>query len=210
MKKWILFDVWRTLVYLPRESDPEEKIIKVFGLNSSYDEVSKIICVNYSGNPKNDSAVMLKRLGISTTPSNLNKLQKIIDEEQKVMRLYADVRSVLCKLRKNGYCVGIFSETWPFPTHKIEDFLDGCKDFSAYSCYVNMMKADGRLLNYCLEKFHVPKKEVLAIGDNMTSDIGSANRIGVPSVLLDRKNQNAKYNPRITNLHQLPSYLQSL
>ena len=85
------------------------------------------------------------------------------------------------------------------------DFLP-CKtcDFNEYSD-VDNLDSHAEII---LEKLNLTNKEVIMVGDTLESDILGANKMGITSVLLNRRKENYKNNPikpnyEINNLEQV-------
>tara|TARA_B110000196_G_scaffold154265_1_gene132848 strand:- start:272 stop:685 length:414 start_codon:yes stop_codon:yes gene_type:complete len=69
-------------------------------------------------------------------------------------------------------------------------------------------KPNNKPFEIILEKLNLTNKEVIMVGDTLESDILGANKMGITSVLLNRRKENYKNNPikpnyEINNLEQV-------
>ena len=68
-------------------------------------------------------------------------------------------------------------------------------------------KPNGKVFELAMEKYNLKPSEIIHIGDSLTNDVFGANKMGITSVWLNRKNKENKteYKPNIevNNLNEL-------
>lgn len=118
-----------------------------------------------------------------------------------VWRLYPEVQSVLKKLKKDGYILGVVSN-WDSRLIKI---LEGLKlrktfDLIVISALVGTAKPDPKIFKIALKKAGVKPEEALHIGDRYQDDYFGAKSAGIIPVLLSR---NGNYHARARTICSL-------
>lgn len=122
-----------------------------------------------------------------------------------VWRLYPETKSVLRKLKKKGYLLGIVSN-WD---SRLINILNGLKltetfDVIVISALVGAAKPDPKIFKLALKKAGVRPEETVHIGDRYEEDYCGAKSAGLLPVLLSR---NGASHPHVQAVHSLAELL---
>ncbi len=131
--------------------------------------------------------------------------------------VYPDTIPTLVRLREAGYRIGIVSNLpWGVPSelwrdeltrHEIEPFID----FTVFCVDVGFRKPSPVIFRQALDRLGVEPHETCFVGDEPIWDVAGAEGVGIPAVLMDRKNRHTDFaGPRVTSLVQLVEKLELL
>jgi putative hydrolase of the HAD superfamily len=204
-EKVILFDLWGTLVengtYSPmrqtykalrprlRFGDFVQKFEEAFMLQEyeSQDEAFDAAC---------------KALNVESKKFITDKLIGLWNKNRLLSKMYQETLPVLEDLRTTHKVV-IVSNSDCFVKSVIEKFELADKVDGIYlSCDTGKLKTDGSLILHALEQIGGSPEDALMVGDSIETDIKGAEKAGVRSVLIDRRDKR-EYDPKITNLTQV-------
>jgi putative hydrolase of the HAD superfamily len=81
--------------------------------------------------------------------------------------------------------------------------LTGHVEFAVTSGDVGFEKPDPRIFHTALERSGVEAAKSMMVGDSITSDLRSAERVGIRAVLMDRYNNHPWHDehPRVTDVY---------
>ncbi len=120
--------------------------------------------------------------------------------------LYEDVVPTLAALRAAGLRIGLVSnsarDVREFAVHHALDVDAGISSF-----HHGRSKPHASIFRAVLDLLDVKAAEAAMVGDQITDDIEGARAIGMVAILLDRDRLHPDFEPRITNLAELPSQL---
>lgn len=108
-------------------------------------------------------------------------------------RVFEDTLPFLSHARTRGIRVVIVSNTtWGSPAHLWRELLDviglsACVDASVFCRDVGRRKPDPMVYRYAMEVAGTPPESCLFVGDNPVWDVEGPERVGIRSVLLDRR-----------------------
>ena len=120
--------------------------------------------------------------------------------------LYDDVIPVLDVLRRAGLKIGLVSnsarDVHAFARHHALDIDAGISSF-----HHGKTKPHASIFRAVLDLLGVEPTEAAMVGDTIEADIEGALALGMQAVLVDRLDLRQDYEPRIEDLHALPSVL---
>jgi putative hydrolase of the HAD superfamily len=122
--------------------------------------------------------------------------------------VFPDAIPMLDAIRARGIRMGVVSN-WP-PT--LEQTLEraGLRryfDVIVSSGIVGFAKPHPRIFEIAAEALGLAPTQILYVGDDLEHDAFAALRVGMQSVLLDRKGRFASHTPRISELRMLEAFL---
>lgn len=151
----------------------------------------------------------LKRLGIEDAQFGAELAKRFVENRKKNPFLYEETFRVLDELKGNYQLVLITNGSPSLQQTKLEitPELVPYFDYIIISGDFGVGKPETSIFEHALELCGVKKEEALMIGDNRMTDILGANRVGIPSVWINRKNElpieEVTPTYEITNLEQL-------
>jgi HAD superfamily hydrolase (TIGR01549 family) len=135
-----------------------------------------------------------KTLGIPQDEELIDiQIESFYETIKNKVELYDDVISNLKKLVKNGYKLGLFSNTpWECPGYLMERIMKKKKIYRyfairLFSGDIELRKPDPAVFDILLNKVHELKSNMIYIGDREV-DIKTAVNFGIPSIHLNRIN----------------------
>ena len=196
--KAIFFDLYNTLV---KSGDPEAHIIKEFGLKMSYLEDGLIYCgKTKNGSISEFSKDIIGKLGINASEENLQKMKKIIANELTIVKPFTDAEPALRTLKKQGYKLGLISNSWGLGTEKVKKtskILD-LFDAMVFSHKTGKFKPNQGIFRECCRRLKIKPWQAIMVGDSTRSDVIGAARLGMRGILLNRTGQ------RVENFGKVP------
>ena len=180
MIKLVIFDVWNTLTYNPIKL--KEEILKVLPLSPDYVQ-SKLNKLNLEGisdedffNQLTDNKEIIDDL--------LIKWKKI----NKEVRIFEDVNDVLNELKKDKKLALLSNSTSNTLNILKEKNLFNFFDKIYLSCDYGITKPDIGFFKIITKDFNLNPKECIMVGDKVKEDLVPAKKLGIITVLVDRKN----------------------
>ena len=185
-------------------------VARDFGYDTSDDDVSKILA--HVDNHIKEHTINKKIHTTSSKESELfwleinkmifmlsgikntnNEIEKLAHEMERrfnsgeISKAFDDSHSVLKKLKKHGYVIGIITNGTEGISNTIEK-LGFCEhiDFCIISSVVGWEKPSREIFDIALKKAGVLPEETIHIGDDLITDIAGANNSGIEPILLDR------------------------
>jgi len=202
MIKLLIFDVGETLLnyHLSMGKLDVRVLRKLFNVKAKESEIQKIIDnldLKYANsyNLKTTfseliSKAILNRYGISTSKYKgfLKEVNKMLD--YKEIKPYPDVLPVIKKLKKK-YCIATLANVHEKGFHKkLLAKTEVGKHFhlNLDSDLVGIRKPSIKIFKMILNHFKIKPTETVMIGDSPTADIFGAKRLGIHTILLNRRN----------------------
>lgn len=182
----ILFDVYGTLLEIPRPTRPFRKLYE-------------IACFQGSRMPANvKSEMMSKRmtlretaewLGVQVSIESLQALERELAEELDSIRAFPEVPGVLSALRESGYTLAVCSNLAAPYVEPARNLLAPYIDVAVWSCDVGRVKPEPEIYLLAVEKMGLSADEVLMVGDTYRTDVAGPLAVGLRARLLDRGNR---------------------
>lgn len=206
--KAIIFDFWGTLVengIYPSPSKQAKYILRVRKpFNEFIIEFEKAFMSQKFENLSEAFDKVIKDFGLNPPPFVRDKLVGMWNKNTILAKPYPETTEVLKELRNQGFFLALAANCEQFSVDQVLDKYQMRElfDVIALSYEEGVLKSQGKLFTKALDKLGVEKEECLVVGDSVESDIEGARHIGIPSVLIDRKN-NRDYPDKITSLKEL-------
>jgi len=188
MIKLIIFDLWDTLAY--RGHGTLKKISEKTGIKiqkRKYIKIYENSVQTKRWKSKFEAYKNLcKNLGIGTIKQNINFLIKIRDKVEAKTKLFPYTIPMLRQLRKQGYKIGLISNTSIFSIEQIKKKTNLLKyiDYPLPSFEVGVIKPNVKIFKEMLRRTKFKPKEVIMIGDTYENDILPARSIGMNAIHL--------------------------
>jgi len=111
---------------------------------------------------------------------------------------------------KKDYKLALLSNTDNFSLQQVMDKFDLEKYFDHVflSCETGTLKGDPESYRQVLEALDVKPEDALMVGDSPQSDLVSAEKAGVPAVLIDRRGWSEDY-PAVGSLNEIRDHIES-
>ncbi len=153
---------------------------------------------------------VIKEFGIRPPHFVIEKCVGMWNKNMLLAKTFNDTKEVLKELKKD-YKLVLIANSDPFSVPAvIEKFgLEEFFDEIVYSYKEESLKSEGELYDIALKKLDLKKDEVIMLGDSIESDIESADKFGIRSVLVDRKDKR-EFSPKIVGLNQIKDTIKTL
>ncbi len=229
MLKHIFFDLDRTLWDFEKNSKTaleglfiehkiHEKVKNFYDFLNIYQNVNRDLWVDYG-----KGKITKEFLRITRFAKTLDKL-KIYDEELALKldvgyvnnspfqtNLFPNAIETLTELKNSGYKMHIITNGFKevqqikLENSKLAPFFE--KIVSSEEAGAS--KPNAKIFKHSLELAQAKINESVMIGDDLNTDIGGANAIGMQSIHFDPENRYRKRNsqPKISDLNELPELL---
>lgn len=128
--------------------------------------------------------------------------KEIFEVPSNTFRLFDDVIPCLEALKSKGYKLAILSN-WDVSLHRCVEAHGIYSYFDAVfaSLEEGVEKPDSKFFQICLDRFGVAPHETFHVGDDQHDDFDGAQKIGIPTALIDRSTTMRR--PVISSLDQL-------
>ncbi len=189
MIRAIIFDLWNTLV---SDSVGLSGFKELLSKKMSLDEIIPLFertvqlkRVNSYAELKNSILVVFNEKNNSKVAGELDRLYL---KEINRADFFADSVRCLVELRRNGYKLGLLSNSDNLIIDVVEKKLSISKYFDevCYSFDIGAIKPDKKAFDFVLRKLRVKPSEALMIGDSMRADIFGSSQIGLKNCLINR------------------------
>jgi len=188
MIKLIVFDLWDTLAYKDTFIRSTLQIFKKIKILIPYDKFVKIyeqsVQTKKWGSKYDAYKNLCKNLGIETSDRNIKLIMFIRDRAEAKTKLFPHTLSMLKQLKKQGYKIGLISNTSTFSIEplkktKLLDYID----YPLFSFDVGIIKPNPKIFKILLKKSKCKPEEAIMIGDTFEDDILPAKNIGMNTIL---------------------------
>ncbi|MDH5450477.1 MAG: HAD family hydrolase [Candidatus Bathyarchaeota archaeon] len=216
--KAVLFDLGRTLVKTAYFPKIYKRILQIYGVKVSSEEVLKA----HRDNEKEFDVVKgqlqlgkdfwikwnLRVLESVSIQQNRRLLAKKIDElwwEYADAEVYPDVMETLAQLKAKGVKVGMVTNGLK---KDFEQILARLKLTNYFDVVVgidtcNKGKPDKEIFLYALDKLRVRPEEAVFVGDSLKYDYEGAKKAGLKPLLIDREGKSSENVETIRNLTEV-------
>ena len=207
MIKAVIFDLWGTLTYNKNHIGSYiQKIINIIGSENQekFKELRKEWYVhNYSS-----EEFFSKLLNKVNKPAPFkDELIRIWNSQLESANLYDDTIGILESLKRKNVKLILISNTTPISNDVIKKLnIQGYFNLVFFSCNEGTLKPSPFVYQKILSKLNLKPEEVIAVGDQIETDIQGAETYGIKAVLLDRENKQ-DYKHKIYDLDEIEFFL---
>jgi len=218
MIKAVLFDLGGTLIQTAEIPEIFRRILKVFGIEVSCEEVSN---AHEANKAELDVAAgqircgmefwtefnsqLLRRLGIENNVETLAKNITNLWWDNADLRFYSDVPKALSWLKARNIKVGVVTNALREDYEQILQRLGATRLFDVVVGIDDCKRAkpDKQIFFYALERLGVKPDEVLFVGNELEADYEGAKGAGLKALFIDRERKNSCKINRLTTLKEL-------
>ena len=149
---------------------------------------------------------VLESFGMTPRPDIIEKLIGVWNKNWLFAQPYPDTKECLERLKKEGYTLGLVSNTQIQSVEKVLEKHDLEKYFDtlALSYKEGKLKTTGELITIALQRLRKKTEDVVFIGDSEETDIRGAERAKVTPILIDRRGTRPEHSQRIESLDEIP------
>ncbi len=188
----IIFDLGKTLMFIPNEYDLESGIAKLVG--QTRENVAMIIydlCHKYLKISAEDFTNKLcQKLNKNNKPDLGNNLRTICQNSVQESRLQSDALYALSTLKKRGYKLSLVSNTSPLSKSRIQKLnIVDYFDYIVFSCDVGYSKPDPRIFLHAIHLMGIVPQQTCIIGDRIRTIALGADILGARLILVERRMQ---------------------
>lgn len=154
--------------------------------------------------------LVLSGSGYQVTTEKAKEIWSQVRQQEYSLVPFADVKPVLSVLKDSGLALGLISNMGRDGQDLLDELeLDEHLDFAVTSLEVGVAKPDARIFYTALNYAQVQPDQALHVGDQISSDIEGARRVGIMPILMDRDRNHVDFNscPRIESLTELSSVI---
>ena len=154
--------------------------------------------------------LVLKGCGIDVEPDLALRIFNRLSAAPSSLTPFDDVIPALVELRGRGLTLGLISNMNMSGADLLRDLgLSNHVDFAVTSLEVRVEKPHPLAFQTALSRAGVEANEAVMVGDQPSSDIEGAVRVGISPILIDRDGNYARYDacPRIMSLDELPALI---
>ncbi len=210
MSKAILFDLWGTLMETGVRS-PLKRAKEILQIDLPFSDyvlrMEKVMMTKPFTELKEAFLAVAQEFAVPCSEEQLELLIGMWNKSWMLARPYAEVRDVLTELQ-GQYLLILISNTDCFSVAKVLEKWNFGQYFTQIylSCETGLLKTDPALFEKIFQDHQLKKEDCLLVGDSLESDMGSAQKAGIRSILIDPRNSR-EFEPKIKNLLQLDRYL---
>jgi putative hydrolase of the HAD superfamily len=222
MVKAVLFDLGGTLVQTAEVPEIFKRILKVFGIEVSYE---KIFEAHEANKAELDVAAgqircgmefwtefnsrLLRRLGVEDDVEMLAKNITKLWWENADLRFYPDVLEELSWLKTRNIKVGVVTNGLKVDYQEILKRLGATCLFDVVVGIDDCKKAkpDKQIFFYALDRLGVKPDEALFVGNELEADCKGATGAGLKAFFIDRDGKSQNYGNKLTTLRDLRRHI---
>lgn len=185
--KYIIFDMFDTLVYIDKKRNSYYDLFKE--LNLTRDEARNAKNIALTNNFENLEEFVKVILPRNHNVINLQKYERAIQEEIKNTKLYKETLETLHELKTDGYRLGLISNlASPYKQSFFDLGLSLYFDETIFSCDYQMKKPEAEIYLESLECLEFKQQETLMIGNHQIYDVKVPISLGFNAIHLNRNN----------------------
>ncbi len=178
----VAFDAYGTLCRVTRPHNPLRLLFQRLGL-AGRELGHEVMTLNLD----------LPELARRYSPSRmieLDDLQRLLRDELDSVRLYPETAEVLQNLRRKGYRLAVISNLAKPYAEPVKRLLEQYIDEFVWSFEAASAKPDRAIFATLCRRLRCLPMRVLMVGDSWEADMMGASQFGMPSVLIDRQQEN--------------------
>ena len=179
----VIFDLFGTLIHIPRDTNPYLQLCRVIRDSSRIRESLVVDAPTL--------AEFCDHLGVSHPP-NLPDIQRDLDADIDRAETFPESLAALHALRDRGLRVALISNlASPYKRAVVKLDLESYFDAILYSCDLGIAKPDPDIYRDALTKLNTTAQSTLMVGDSQRSDVDGPMAVGVRGFLIDRNGQSS-------------------
>jgi len=182
--KGIIFDLYDTLIYCPRElkKKPYKRFFSDIGLTKKEmgDWVNRVMTNNF------ETFEDIKKAINPDLEMDLSIYQQDLQDEVMSTRLFDDTLKTLERLKSKYRIFCLSNLATPYKTCYFELGLNDLIEKPFFSCDLGDMKPNASFYNMVVEYSQLSPKELIMIGDNPVSDYEGALNAGIKAILKNK------------------------
>ena len=207
MMKAVIFDLWGTLAYNKNHIGSYiQKITDIIGSENTekFKELRKEWYIHNYSSEEFFSKLVNK---INKPEPFKDELIRIWNSQIKEAMLYNDTINILESLKKRNIKIILISNTTPISNDIIRKLnIQGYFNIILFSCNEGILKPSPIIYQKILTRLNLKPEEIIAIGDQISTDIQGAETYGIKALLLDRENKQS-YKNKIYELEEVEFFL---
>lgn len=185
MKKAIIFDLYDTLITIPRKTKPYSYLLS--HINT---QTSSSFIVNRIMKEDINSIIFIRQLsetGILNKSFEEIKFLSLLDEEVENAVIFPDTHNVLLRLKEKYrlFLLSNLSTPYKYPYYILD--LDDYFEKAFFSCECFDKKPNASFYQKILDYSCLNKEDLIMIGDNPISDVKGATDFGIDAILKDKR-----------------------
>ena len=207
MIKAVIFDLWGTIAYNKNHIGSYiEKINDVIGeVNKEKFDLMRRDWYTSRTSELEFFTNLVKQINIPEAMSE--HLVNLWNSQLDNILLFRDSKYILELLKSRNIKLILVSNTTPISNDAIKILnLERFFDLVILSCNEGITKPSPMIYKKILDKFNLKPEEVLAVGDQLNTDIKGAEFYGIKAILVDRENK-LSYKNKIAELDEIEFYL---
>lgn len=199
MIKLVIFDLWNTLIYKKVNLDTYHKVLQKKKVKISREDFvgvfEKSVQTKKWRSERKAYKRLCKNLGLKTSKENVDFIMNLRDKREETVKTYSHTSSILRKIKKQGYKLGIISNVSIFSVKRIKKHTTFLKyvDYPLFSYLAGTVKPDPKIFRKMLKKARVKPEEALMIGDNYENDVKIPRSLGMKAIHYKNYPQLKKY-----------------
>jgi HAD superfamily hydrolase (TIGR01549 family) len=182
--KAIIFDLYDTLVYCPKESkkNPYIRFFNDFGMTKDQINywVNRVMTNNFN------SFQDIKNEINPDMDLDITIYQNDLQDEIMATRNFDDTLKTLERLKSKYRIFCLSNLATPYKTCYFELGLNELIEKPFFSCDLGDVKPNKSFFNMVVEYSQISPNEIIMIGDNQKSDVDGAMNSGIRGILKDR------------------------
>lgn len=211
MVKAIFFDFWGTLAENGTYS-PLKQTFRILRVRMPFGQFAEQFERMFFTKPFEDQVeaftIVCRAFNCPPKPFIIDKLVGVWNKNKLLAKPYPDTLDTLKMLKQKGFKLYLVSNS---QSNTIEPLVEkfGMSELfdGLYVSYAEgFLKTDG-LFDAALQKSGFSKDEVISVGDTIETDIRGAEKSGIKSILIDRRNTR-DYPDKVMDLPQLLSKIE--
>lgn len=186
--KAIIFDLWGTLVSSPL-AESADKIVETLNLSGKEEFWERWGTVSVKPIEKLDE-VILGFCKAVKRESGFNFVKELLKDIKTKTKVFDDVILTLTFLKEKELQLGLITNTdepsFLIAAEKLN--VDRFFDVITTSFETGLLKPRPEIFSFAINELNVEPRECMMVGDNLKEDILVPKRLGMVTVLIDRKN----------------------
>ena len=196
----VIFDLFGTLIHLPRDTNPYLQLCRAIGNPGRIRESLVVDAPTL--------ADFCDHIGV-THPVTLSDIQRELDADIDNASVFADTLQTLNDLRGRGLRLALISNlASPYKRAVTRLNLDSHFDAILYSCDLGIAKPDSDIYRAALLRLDFSPESTLMVGDSQRSDVDGPMACGIRGLLVDRDGKSSGGSV-LRTLTDVTSYLSS-